>query len=246
MRDGQIIQSGNYDELLEAGLDFKDIVKAHDAAMQLVTVDEVLADVDVEADNEQVLLDVQEFSQSPVTFSNERYLERQMSESQGSPKRLLRKSSSGLNAATITANKKAKMLIEDEERETGQVGWRVYFLYSTKTYRGMHVLAILVFQACWQVLQVSSDYYLSDATTVGLEEIGYGVFLGVYSGLALGSSAFVLLRAVTVAHTGLKNSQSFFLTFLHAIMRAPMSFFDTTPSGRILSRVITFVCDILI
>jgi ABC-type multidrug transport system fused ATPase/permease subunit len=36
---------------------------------------------------------------------------------------------------------------------------------------------------------------------------------------------------------GLKSAQAFFSKMFNSILRSPMSFFDTTPSGRILSRV---------
>lgn len=39
MRDGEIVQSGRYNELLEAGLDFLDIVNAHNEAMEQVDAD---------------------------------------------------------------------------------------------------------------------------------------------------------------------------------------------------------------
>lgn len=100
-------------------------------------------------------------------------------------------------------------------------------------------MALVFIQACWQGLQLASDYYLSTATAIGVEVIGYGVFLGVYCGLSFGSCCFILLRTLTVAYSGLQTAQSFFLTLLHAIMRAPMYFFDTTPTGRILTRFAT-------
>ncbi|CAI0381497.1 unnamed protein product [Linum tenue] len=36
MRDGKIVQSGKYDELLGLGTDFETLVAAHDTAMELV------------------------------------------------------------------------------------------------------------------------------------------------------------------------------------------------------------------
>ncbi|KAK4407016.1 ABC transporter C family member 4 [Sesamum angolense] len=49
----------------------------------------------------------------------------------------------------------------------------------------------------------------------------------------------VLLRSILAAVMGLKTSQIFFQQILHSILHAPMSFFDTTPSGRILTRAST-------
>jgi ABC-type multidrug transport system fused ATPase/permease subunit len=40
-----------------------------------------------------------------------------------------------------------------------------------------------------------------------------------------------------VSLIGLLTSEKFFKNMLHCIMRAPMSFFDSTPTGRILNRV---------
>jgi ATP-binding cassette subfamily C (CFTR/MRP) protein 1 len=46
-------------------------------------------------------------------------------------------------------------------------------------------------------------------------------------------------RSFLVAFIGLQTANSFFKQILNSILHAPMSFFDTTPSGRILSRVRT-------
>nr|POF24399.1 abc transporter c family member 14 [Quercus suber] len=46
-------------------------------------------------------------------------------------------------------------------------------------------------------------------------------------------------RSFSVTIVGLKTAQIFFSQILHCILHAPMSFFDTTPSGRILSRAST-------
>ncbi|CDP20846.1 unnamed protein product, partial [Coffea canephora] len=46
----------------------------------------------------------------------------------------------------------------------------------------------------------------------------------------------ILMRIFLLTFMGLKTSQIFFKGILHSILHAPMSFFDTTPSGRILSR----------
>jgi ABC-type multidrug transport system fused ATPase/permease subunit len=40
-----------------------------------------------------------------------------------------------------------------------------------------------------------------------------------------------------VSLVGLLTAEKFFKNMLHCILRAPMSFFDSTPTGRILNRV---------
>ncbi|KAL0457410.1 UNVERIFIED_CONTAM: ABC transporter C family member 14 [Sesamum latifolium] len=62
------------------------------------------------------------------------------------------------------------------------------------------------------------------------------LFIGIYTAIAVVSCVFMAIRSVLVAFLGLKTAQSFFNQILNSILHAPMSFFDTTPSGRILSR----------
>jgi len=47
----------------------------------------------------------------------------------------------------------------------------------------------------------------------------------------------VFFRSFIIAHLGLKASKAFFSGLTDSIFRAPMLFFDSTPVGRILTRV---------
>ena len=60
--------------------------------------------------------------------------------------------------------------------------------------------------------------------------------MGVYAGLGLLQALFVLFGAFTLAIGGIFASKMLHDKMLSSIMRAPMSFFDTTPLGRILNR----------
>lgn len=51
----------------------------------------------------------------------------------------------------------------------------------------------------------------------------------------------MVFRALLVSIAGLLAAQKYFLSMIRCIFRAPMSFFDSTPAGRILNRV----CEIL-
>ncbi|GJP66070.1 hypothetical protein CLOP_g22972 [Closterium sp. NIES-67] len=64
-------------------------------------------------------------------------------------------------------------------------------------------------------------------------------FLRLYVLLALGSVLFVLVRTVAVSWMGWETAQTLFAHMLHAVFRAPMAFFDSTPAGRVLSRAST-------
>ena len=61
-------------------------------------------------------------------------------------------------------------------------------------------------------------------------------YLGVYAAFGLGQSILVLFSSFTLALGGIMASVLIHKRLLINILRLPMSFFDTTPSGRILNR----------
>lgn len=63
------------------------------------------------------------------------------------------------------------------------------------------------------------------------------ILILVYVALAIASSFCILVRALLVAMTGLKMATELFTQMHFRIFRASMSFFDATPMGRILNRV---------
>ncbi|KAI7988581.1 ABC transporter C family member 10 [Camellia lanceoleosa] len=68
-------------------------------------------------------------------------------------------------------------------------------------------------------------------------EIGQLKLILVYSLIGCGVSIFLLLRSYLVVTLGLSTSKSIFSKLMTSLFRAPMSFYDSTPSGMILSRV---------
>ncbi|CAH2041770.1 unnamed protein product [Thlaspi arvense] len=84
---------------------------------------------------------------------------------------------------------------------------------------------------------MSSDYWLAYETSEE-QAVSFNpsLFISVYGIIAAISVVFILIRAFFVTALGLKTAQIFFSQILYSILHAPMSFFDTTPSGRILSR----------
>ncbi len=63
-----------------------------------------------------------------------------------------------------------------------------------------------------------------------------GCYLGVYAGLGFSQAFFVLFSSFTLAYAGIFASRTLHSRMLKNILRSPMSFFDTTPTGRILNR----------
>ena len=63
-----------------------------------------------------------------------------------------------------------------------------------------------------------------------------GCYLGVYAGLGGIQSVFTLIGAIALAVASLLASKTLHVKLLRNILRCPMSFFDTTPLGRVLNR----------
>ena len=63
-----------------------------------------------------------------------------------------------------------------------------------------------------------------------------GGYLGVYAAFGMGQSILVLFALFSLALGGIIASKLIHKRLLVNILRLPMSFFDTIPSGRILNR----------
>ena len=63
-----------------------------------------------------------------------------------------------------------------------------------------------------------------------------GCYLGVYAALGLSQALFILFAAFSLAIASIFASRTLHSRMLKNVLRSPMSFFDTTPLGRILNR----------
>lgn len=133
-----------------------------------------------------------------------------------------------------------KQLVQEEERIKGRVSMKVYLSYMAAAYKGMLIPLIVLAQTLFQFLQIASSWWMAWAnpqTQGDQPKVSSMVLIIVYMALAFGSSWFIFIRAVLVATFGLAAAQKLFLKMLRSVFRAPMSFFDSTPAGRILNRV---------
>ncbi|CAM0879850.1 unnamed protein product [Alopecurus aequalis] len=133
-------------------------------------------------------------------------------------------------------------LVHEEEREKGRVGFWVYWKYLTLAYGGALVPFVLVAQILFQVLQIGSNYWMAWASPVSEDvepPVSMSTLIYVFVALAGASSLCILVRALFLVTAGYKTATLLFDKMHMSIFRAPMSFFDSTPSGRILNRAST-------
>ncbi|KAK3430193.1 hypothetical protein EUGRSUZ_E01720, partial [Eucalyptus grandis] len=219
MRDGRIAQAGKFEDLLKQNSGFEVLVGAHSKALEsILTVENSSrATQEPTADGESNKDFDSAAELPPRKHDSEHDLSLEISEKEG-------------------------RLVQDEEREKGSIGKEVYWSYITTVKGGALIPIILIAQSSFQILQVASNYWMAwvcppDSDTEPLYKMD--TILLVYVLLAVGSSLCVLLRTMLVAITGLWTAQTLFMKMLYSVMRAPMAFFDSTPTGRILSRAST-------
>jgi hypothetical protein len=140
-------------------------------------------------------------------------------------------------------NRQSGQLVHDEERERGRVGFWVYRKYLTLAYGGALVPFVLLAQILFEVLHIASNYWMAWAAPASKDAeppVSLYRLIYVYVALALGSSLCTLVRALFLVPAAYKTATLLFNKMHISIFRAPMSFFDSTPSGRILNRVSHF------
>ncbi|GAB4841267.1 Multidrug resistance-associated protein 5 [Ancistrocladus abbreviatus] len=232
LREGQIVQAGKYFDLLRAGTDFSTLVSAHHEAIEAMDIPNLSAE-DTGKDPP--------FTTDVISGNNHHGNNCHNS----SLVKEVQESASSLDQKAIKEKKKAKrsrkkQLVQEEERERGKVSMKVYLSYMAAAYKGLLIPLIVLAQALFQVLQIASSWWMAWAnpqTQGDHPKTSSVTLLVVYMALAFGSSWFVFVRALLVATFGLAAAQKLFVRMLRSVFRAPMSFFDSTPAGRILNRV---------
>ncbi|XP_048239475.1 multidrug resistance-associated protein 1-like [Haliotis rufescens] len=144
-------------------------------------------------------------------------------------------------------NEKSK-LIEDEIVEKGKVALNVFLAYGRAV--GMwSVTFALVMYALFQATSVIANTWLSRWTDDDLlnnvtflpsncsERMTRNIYyLGIYGALGLAQTGTIIIFSFVWNIRTVKASGILHFRMLASVLKAPMSFFDTTPTGRIVNR----------
>lgn len=126
-----------------------------------------------------------------------------------------------------------------EFSEQGKVKWDVYGEYA-KTSNIVAVSIYLVVLIGAQTAQIAGSYWLKIWAETNQEYGGnpvFGKYIGVYFAIGIGSAALVVVQTLILwIFCSIEASRKLHERMAFAIFRSPMSFFETTPAGRILNR----------
>lgn len=229
LKDGQITESGAYEQLLKnRGLFSQLLVKY------------LLENVEGASISENARTEL-------ITKELKRLEEKQAREVlENSPVKALKDKVSPQNTVEqiSQANKESNLphanLTGQEVTQVGSVGLEVHLNFIRTM--GMNFMVALVIYIMSSAFTISSNIWLSewanDAADDDLKNNTQqrNLRLGVYAGLGLGESICVITSTTLLNLACLRGSQLLHKRMLDRVIRAPMSWFNTTPSGRIMNR----------
>ncbi|KAL8640320.1 MAG: hypothetical protein Q9228_002750 [Teloschistes exilis] len=154
-----------------------------------------------------------------------------------------------LRRASTASPKGPRGKAEDEEvgkttqskevGEQGKVKWDVYAEYA-KTSNLIAVVIYMIFLVGAQTGQVGGSLWLKNWSEVN-QRYGtnpeVGKYIGIYFAFGIGSAGLAVIQTLILwIFCSIEASRKLHERMAYAIFRSPMSFFETTPTGRILNR----------
>ncbi|KAK3703287.1 hypothetical protein RRG08_017331 [Elysia crispata] len=240
--DGRISESGSYEELLSHDGDFAQFLKTY------LTQEEEPEDEDPEiaAVRAQILERVDSVTSDTAATSGDEMISSRRRASRSLSRQFSKSGDKILEKKKEEKPKAVSRLTEEEKAEIGKVALAVFLDYF-KAIGIIATAAFFFFFACYQAVNVYSSIWLSqwtaDSTLQNVSLAGTSeyndkneMYLGVYGGLGAAQAVLILFYAVIAATRMVRAAGALHYNMLANIMRSPMVFFDTTPSGRILNR----------
>ncbi|KAF9120571.1 hypothetical protein BGW39_011263 [Mortierella sp. 14UC] len=212
MKDGEIVERGTFHELMGNDGEFASLMKAHGGIGES------------EHDSEEAADELSVDSAATASAGGEK-----KAAGEGKEDAKVEKSEKG------EGGKPKKGLMSQEERATGSVDGTIYKTY-VKAAGGKYLVPLLLLLLIvTQVAKVGNDLWLSwwTSDTFMKSQKFYMILYAVW-GIAQGIFQFINGFFFSIA--GANAAKVLHQRALQNIFRAPSSFFDTTPLGRIINR----------
>ncbi|XP_062546109.1 multidrug resistance-associated protein 1 isoform X12 [Armigeres subalbatus] len=240
MKDGEISESGSYQELMEKKGAFADFLIQHlqDVNEEEEDIDEIKAQLESNVSSEELKHKferaISKRSRSGSTSSENESFSRKNSDISGSQSSLRRRTPEKKVPEEPQKNK----LIEQEKSETGSVKWEVYKHYLKSIGLTLSVATVFL-NMIFQGFSIGSNLWLSKWSTDESAENDTSVrdmYLGVYGAFGAGQ-AITSFFCDLVPQLGTWNAAvHLHNSLLSTVFHLALVFFDITPTGRVLAR----------
>ncbi|KAF9466028.1 multidrug resistance-associated ABC transporter [Collybia nuda] len=158
-------------------------------------------------------------------------------EEQEERKKVKAKGADDDDSVEVDPKKAGATLMQAEERNTGSVTWAVYANYLRFAGGVVWAPIIILLLTLTQGAQVGNNLFLGFWTQRSISGFRQGEYMAVYAALGVAQAIFSFTLSFAFALASLIASFNLFKAALSGVLRSPTSFFDTTPMGRILSRL---------
>ncbi|KAF1981153.1 ABC transporter family protein [Aulographum hederae CBS 113979] len=248
LREGKIIERGTYGQLMAMKGEIANLIKT---ANNEESSGETDTRSSLSPSSDDTAYDTSnEDSESELDIQSTQEGETQLAPIKSGGKAARRESGVTLRRASTASFRGPRGKLSDEEgglkskqtkehSEQGKVKWSVYGEYA-KTSNLVAVAIYLVTLIGAQTAQIGGSVWLKNWSEVNGRYGGnphVGKYLGIYFAFGIGSSGLVVVQTLILwIFCSIEASRKLHERMAFAIFRSPMSFFETTPSGRILNR----------
>ncbi|EEA21837.1 ATP-binding cassette transporter yor1 [Talaromyces marneffei ATCC 18224] len=137
--------------------------------------------------------------------------------------------------AKKTKRGKQAALMQQEDRATAAVGWDVWKAYMLASGNVLYPIFVVVSIVLTNASNIMTSFWLAYWTS-GQYNLTTGQYIAGYASLAVLQAVIMFIYSTVLSVAGTNASKNMLQKAMTRVLRAPMSFFDTTPLGRITNR----------
>ncbi|EKD20282.1 uncharacterized protein L3040_007291 [Drepanopeziza brunnea f. sp. 'multigermtubi'] len=246
IRDGKIIERGTHNQVMAMKGEIANLIKTLNNQESSAETSTTSSNSSTIIDTDQALDDEKE---DEMEEAQEHLTELQPIRPGGSGVKKRKGSSGTLRRASTASFKGPRGKLRDEEEghksknkehsEQGKVKWDVYAEYAkTSNLYAVGLYGLMLIGG--QTAQIGGSVWLNrwadrNERADGNPEVGK--YIGVYFAFGIGGALLVVVQTLILwIFCSIEASRKLHERMAFAIFRSPMSFFETTPAGRILNR----------